>query len=262
VPRRADVVTVALAVGVHAGLAFAITRGGAHERPRPSTVELRFSPPKPAVASAPAEAAASPESPPKPAAPAPHRKLALNLPRVHSPPMIHPAATPAAVPPTAAATPRPMVAVAMASTTQVAGAAVLPVGMGGGGPVGVGRPGGAAGGEGGPSGGNGTGAYHPASALEVAGMPEVDTDACGRTVSYPPEAEQAGVEGDVRLRISLTETGRVHAVRVLSGLGHGLDRAAVEAISHRCRFRPAVAKDGRPVPFVIESYTFHFELPR
>ena len=93
-------------------------------------------------------------------------------------------------------------------------------------------------------------------------MPEVDTDACGRTVSYPPEAEQAGVEGDVRLRISLTETGRVHAVRVLSGLGHGLDRAAVEAISHRCRFRPAVAKDGHPVPFVIESYTFHFELPR
>jgi TonB family protein len=243
VARRADVVTVVLAVGVHAGLAFAITRGGAHERPRSSTVELRFSPPKPAAAP---EAAGSPESAPKPTPPAQRRKVALNVPRVHSPQPAHPAAAPTAVPPTA--TPRPMFAVAMASTTQVAGAAVLPVAPGGGGPLGVGRPGrGAPGGEGGPYGGSGTGGYHPASALDVAGMPEV---------------EQAGVEGDVRLRISLTETGRVHAVRVLSGLGHGLDRAAVEAISHRCRFRPALAKDGRPVPFVIESYTFHFELPR
>jgi TonB family protein len=93
-------------------------------------------------------------------------------------------------------------------------------------------------------------------------MPEVDTDACGRTITYPADAEQAGIEGDVRLRIALTESGRVHAVHVLSGLGHGLDRAAVDAITHRCRFSPAVARDGKPVAFVIESYTFHFELPR
>jgi protein TonB len=256
---------VALAVGVHAGLALAMTRGGAAPRRRTSTVELRFSPPKPAAAPARAEAAGSPEMPHKPAAPAPRRKLALNVPRVRSPepvPRVVPAATPPSPAPPAAAPPRPMFAVAMASTTQVAGGAVLPVGPSGGGLAAVGRTGGGApGGSGGPAAG-GAGAYHPASALEVAGMPEVDTDACGRTVSYPPEAEQAGIEGDVRLRISLTETGRVHAVRVLSGLGHGLDRAAVEAISHRCRFRPAVGKDGQPVAFVIESYTFHFELPR
>jgi protein TonB len=93
-------------------------------------------------------------------------------------------------------------------------------------------------------------------------MPEIDTDACGRTISYPDEATQAGIEGDVRLRVSLSPEGRVYAVRVLSGLGHGLDRAAMEALKHRCRFSPAIGRGGKPVAFVIQSYTFHFQLPR
>jgi len=93
-------------------------------------------------------------------------------------------------------------------------------------------------------------------------MPEIDTDACGRTIVYPPEAEQAGVEGDVRLRVTLSSEGHVDNVRVLTGLGHGLDREAIEALRHRCRFSPAIGKSGKPVAFVIQSYTFHFELPR
>ncbi len=93
-------------------------------------------------------------------------------------------------------------------------------------------------------------------------MPEVDTDACGRTIAYPDEATQAGIEGDVRLRVALTPEGHVYAVHVLSGLGHGLDRAATEALKHRCRFSPAIGKAGKPVAFVIQSYTFHFQLPR
>ena len=94
-------------------------------------------------------------------------------------------------------------------------------------------------------GGDGEGAYQPASESEIATMPEVDTDACGKTIAYPDEAEQAGVEGDVRLRVSLSPEGRVYAVRVLSGLGHGLDRAAMEALKHRCRFSPAIGKAGK-----------------
>ena len=98
--------------------------------------------------------------------------------------------------------------------------------------------------------------------LSIKTMPEVDTDACGRSIAYPPEAERAGVEGKVRLRVALDARGRVSSARVLRGLGHGLDEAAVEALTRRCHFTPAIATDGRPVPFVIESYSFVFELPR
>jgi periplasmic protein TonB len=127
-----------------------------------------------------------------------------------------------------------------------------------------------------PSGGRSTERPHPGvtdggapggtsgrpNVLAIATMPEVDTEACGRAVSYPPEAAALGVEGSVRLRVALDERGRVVDVKVLSGLGHGLDAEAVEALKHRCRFSPAIATDGRPVPFVIEPYIFHFEIPR
>jgi protein TonB len=105
-------------------------------------------------------------------------------------------------------------------------------------------------------------AYHPASVLEVKTLPEIDADACGRTIRYPDEAERLGIEGDVKLRVALDDRGHVHQASVLSGLGHGLDRAAVQALEHDCKFSPARGSDGKPVAFVIESYTFHFELPR
>ena len=254
--RRADLITVVIAVGVHVGLAVVITRGGhAHEKPRVSTVELEF--PTPPERSAAAPSGGGPDASRPHAAPAPRPKLAVRTPRPHV------ASPPAAAPATPTARPAPAFSVAMTSTTEVAASAITaPPGPGGGVP-GLGSPGAAGAGSGaGSAGGGGPGGYHPASELEVGKMPEVDTDACGRTISYPAEAEQAGVEGDVRLRIALTDSGRVHAVHVLSGLGHGLDRAAVDAISHRCRFSPAIARDGKPVAFVIESYTFHFELPR
>jgi protein TonB len=151
--------------------------------------------------------------------------------------------------------------VTMASTSEVAAAAV-PIGNSGG--SGAGRPGAPT-----PpahsssSDGREDGAgYRPVSELDVGVMPEVDAEACGRAAVYPAEAEQSGIEGDVRLRVALNEKGGVHAVRVLSGLGHGLDRAAMEAIKTRCKFSAAIGRAGRPVAFVIESYTFHFQLPR
>jgi protein TonB len=101
----------------------------------------------------------------------------------------------------------------------------------------------------------------PVSELEVATMPDIDTEACGKTITYPADAERNGIQGDVRLRVTLDEKGHVRHVRVLSGLGHGLDQAATDALTHRCRFTPAISKSGKPVPFVVESYTFHFELP-
>jgi protein TonB len=167
---------------------------------------------------------------------------------------------PAAPARTAAPLP-PVFGVAMSSVSEVGGAVAVPIG----GTTNADPSGprtGARAAAGAPSGAAGDHGYAPASELDVKTMPDVDADACGRSISYPPEAERDGIEGDVRLRVSLDEVGRVHGVRVLSGLGHGLDQAAVEAIKHRCRFTPAVGRDGRRVAFVIQSYTFHFELPR
>jgi TonB family protein len=75
-------------------------------------------------------------------------------------------------------------------------------------------------------------------------------------------ARTLGIEGDVKLRVSLDASGSVTSVKVISGLGHGLDAEAVEAIKHRCKFTAAIATDGHAVPFVITPYVFHFEIPR
>jgi TonB family protein len=261
VSRRADLATLVVAVVVHAAFAVAIARERVAKRPPTSTVELEFARQPPAVARQPA-AAPGPQH--LTAAPKPRRQLAL---RAHAAPASHPAETAAPSPPSLSPSPspspptRPIFAVSMASTSEVATGPSLPRGS----PTGATspRPGGApTGNPGGPAAGNGEGAYQPVSESDVTTMPEIDTDACGKSIAYPDEAEAAGIEGDVRLRVSLTPEGHVYAVHVLSGLGHGLDRAATEALRHRCRFSPAIGKAGKPVAFVIQSYTFHFQLPR
>ena len=257
--RRADLVTLVVAVVVHVGFAVAIAREHVGKRPATSTVELDFTKQTPAGAAAHPAAAAGP-SHAATAVPKPRRQLALRSPAA---PVSHRAPAPAAAPATPTAAPqRPVFAVAMASTTEVATGVAVPVGATAG--TATSRPGGAAAGRAGgtaPS-GDGEGAYQPASESDVGTMPEIDTDACGKTIAYPDEATQAGIEGDVRLRVALTPEGHVYAVHVLAGLGHGLDRAATEALKHRCRFSPAIGKAGKPVAFVIQSYTFHFQLPR
>jgi protein TonB len=98
--------------------------------------------------------------------------------------------------------------------------------------------------------------------LTIKTLPDIDEDACSRTVTYPQEARDLGIEGDVKLRVAVDATGKVTDVKVLSGLGHGLDREAAEALKHKCKFTAAIASDGHPVPFVIEVYKFHFEIDR
>jgi TonB family protein len=103
--------------------------------------------------------------------------------------------------------------------------------------------------------------YQPVSNLSIKTMPNVDADACLRSVEYPADAIKLGIEGDVTLRVELDETGHVHGARVLSGLGHGLDDAAIFALTHNCIFTPAIAKDGTPVAYVIPRFILHFEIP-
>lgn len=65
------------------------------------------------------------------------------------------------------------------------------------------------------------------------------------TPSYTLEARQRKIEGDVELDVEFTATGEVHVVRVLQGLGYGLDESAIKA-AEQIKFAPA-RKDGHAV---------------
>ncbi|HLG58185.1 MAG TPA: energy transducer TonB [Vicinamibacterales bacterium] len=65
------------------------------------------------------------------------------------------------------------------------------------------------------------------------------------TPEYTDEARRARIEGTVSLELEFTAAGDVRMLRVVRGLGHGLDEAAQRA-ALRIRFKPAQS-DGRPV---------------
>jgi TonB family protein len=61
---------------------------------------------------------------------------------------------------------------------------------------------------------------------------------------YTEEARSLHLEGTVYVKIHVTATGAVSVIGVQSGLGHGLDQAAVRAVQ-AMRFQPAIA-NGQP----------------
>jgi len=61
---------------------------------------------------------------------------------------------------------------------------------------------------------------------------------------YTEEARVKRIEGEVLLEVMLEATGRLRVLKVVRGLGHGLDDAAVRA-AEQIRFKPAL-KDGQP----------------
>jgi protein TonB len=62
---------------------------------------------------------------------------------------------------------------------------------------------------------------------------------------YPDAARAAAIEGRVRVEARIAADGSIGEVRVLEGLGHGLDEAAIAAV-RRWTFSPATAC-GQPV---------------
>jgi len=61
---------------------------------------------------------------------------------------------------------------------------------------------------------------------------------------YTDEARAKRIEGEVLLEVVFGATGKIQVLRVVRGLGHGLDDAAVRA-AEQIRFKPAL-KDGEP----------------
>ena len=64
---------------------------------------------------------------------------------------------------------------------------------------------------------------------------------------YTAEGRNLKIEGDVVLEIVFLTSGTVQVIRVVSGLGHGLDEAAIRA-AQQIKFKPA-KRDGQPVDF-------------
>lgn len=62
---------------------------------------------------------------------------------------------------------------------------------------------------------------------------------------YSEEGRARKIEGEVSLEVEFTADGSVRVVRVLRGLGHGLDEAATRA-ARQIRFKPAIS-GGVPV---------------
>lgn len=262
-----DLITLGAAALLHVGVGYALSqmpspmRAAAHvvalevrRASRPIPPERPYSPAAPAWA----EPRAEPSPPPA----APHRRAGVK----RRPVAARPAAAPpaASAPPPAAAPARPLFGVSMDSLTDGPSVVAVPVGdstrVDPGGPRERSGPPAPS-----PSASPAPAAerpYRPVSSVAVKTLPEIDSEACGRGIPYPPEARAHGIEGDVVLRVELDDTGKVRRVRVISGLGHGLDQAAVAALTGRCTFTPALDSAGRPVAYIIPAYTFHFELPR
>lgn len=69
-----------------------------------------------------------------------------------------------------------------------------------------------------------------ASAVEACGEPSTKPKVISITQpAYTAEAREANIAGRVRVELTVDATGRVAAARVLEGLGHGLDEAALVA---------------------------------
>jgi TonB family protein len=64
---------------------------------------------------------------------------------------------------------------------------------------------------------------------------------------YTEEGRQLKVEGEVLLDVVFSASGQLRVVRVVQGLGHGLDESAIRA-AEKIQYKPAL-KDGRPADF-------------
>jgi protein TonB len=109
--------------------------------------------------------------------------------------------------------------------------------------TGIGAGQGAGVGEG-SGGGTGGGPYRPGSGIEPPRLlKEVRAD-------YTEEARRQGLKGEVVLEIVVRRDGSVGDVRILQGLGGGLNTQAVDAV-RQWRFSAATRR-GEPVDVIVE----------
>jgi len=87
---------------------------------------------------------------------------------------------------------------------------------------------------------------HPAKAVAVdSTAPITPVEIISKpNPAYTEEARQLKLEGEVLLEVLFGANGQLHVNRVVRGLGHGLDEAAIAA-ANKIQFKPA-ARNGSP----------------
>lgn len=91
------------------------------------------------------------------------------------------------------------------------------------------------------------------SVVSVAGNRDAEPLASNPTPAYPTAALNAGVEGDVIVRLQVDANGRVSQAAVIGhegGVDPALDQAAIAALQ-QWRFQPAM-RDGRAINSVVQ----------
>ena len=179
-------------------------------------------------------------------------------PRVDPPPMIRPVEPPPVV---RADAMRPVFAPVVATAPDPRDRAGLPWhaaavvasagshGPGDAGGIGTGAGSGLGEGDGsgigaGSGGGTGGGPYRPGAGITA---PSIEREV---RPDYTDEGRRRAIEGDVVLEIVVRADGGVGSVKVLQGLGAGLDQRAVDAV-RQWRFNPA-KRYGTPVDVMVE----------
>jgi TonB family protein len=186
-----------------------------------------------------------PEPPPRPKPTPPPEVTPVERPPDPPPPAPKPDPAPPVVAPVVSAPADPVekpgvLADAPASASRGSGTGT---GSGSGAGSGMGEGTGAGIGDG-SGGGTGGGPYRPGSGITAPTiLHEVRPD-------YTEEARRRALSGDVVLEIVVRADGRVGNVRIVEGLGAGLDQRAVEAV-RQWRFAPA-RRLGTPVDVMVE----------
>jgi periplasmic protein TonB len=210
----------------------------ASERPAPTQVRL--------VESRPAEPAPPPPPPPPKESPPKRMEAARSAPTKQpvAPAPLLP--TPASPTPTPPAAPRRF-AVSLEATVPGGGIAV-PTAPPGTSPALRATPGGTS-----------TSPDAPAYAVEPDSAPSLiaQPDLSEMRALYPESARRAGLEGDVRLELTVSATGEVTGSRVIRSAGGGFDEVAQKLV-RRFRFRPAT-RGGKAVPATV-PWTYKFRL--
>lgn len=85
-----------------------------------------------------------------------------------------------------------------------------------------------------------------AKRIVASAAPTIPVEILSKPVpDYTSEGRELKIDGEVRLEVLFTINGQAHVIRVIQGLGHGLDEQAVRA-AQQIKFKPAL-HEGQPV---------------